>query len=272
MARADAAGPMTQSKRVTLITGASGGIGAELAKVCAADGKALALVARDGDKMSSLARAIGKQGGSTPIVIPLDLASPSAADELVVALARLGATPEILINNAGYGLLGAARELDVAEQLGIIDLNIRALSALTLRFLPDLVANRGRILNVASVAAFLPGPGMAIYYASKAYVLSFSQALSEELKRAGVSVTALCPGPVHTGFGARAGTRKDMAGGSLVVDVTEVAEYGYRAMMAGKRVAIPGRLNRIIATVVPMIPAALKLPILAGIQMRRQAR
>ena len=262
---------MTQDQRVALISGASGGIGAELAKVCAAKGHALALVARDGDKMAALAREIGASGGMSPLVVPLDLTSPGAADALAAALARAGATPEILINNAGYGLLGSARDLDREGQLGIIDLNIRALSELTLRFLPDITANRGRILNVASVAAFLPGPGMAIYYASKAYVLSFSQALAEELKGAGVSVTALCPGPVKTGFGARAGTTKDMAGGALLVDVAEVARVGYRAMMAGKRVAIPGRLNQAITTLLPFVPAALKLPALARIQMRRRA-
>jgi uncharacterized protein len=263
---------MTQNRRVALITGASRGIGAELAKVCAANNHALALVARNGDKMAALARDIGESGGAAPIVIPLDLASPGAGDRLVEAMARADATPDILINDAGYGLMGVARDLDVAEQLGMIDLNVRALTELTLRFLPDIAASRGRILNLASVAAFVPGPGMAVYYASKAYILSFSQALHQELKSAGVSVTALCPGPVHTGFGARAGTSKDMAGGSLVVDVAEVARYGYRAMMAGKRVAIPGRLNLAIATLIPFVPAALKLPVLAGIQMRRRAR
>jgi short-subunit dehydrogenase len=262
----------TRGRSVALITGASGGIGAELAKVCAAKGHALALVARNGDKMSNLARTIGESGGAAPIVIPLDLASPSAGAELVACLARAGATPEILVNNAGYGLLGAAGALEIAGQIGIIDLNIRALSELTLRFLPSLIANRGRILNVASLAAFLPGPGMAIYYASKAYVLSFSQALAEELKGAGVVVTALCPGPVPTGFGERAGTGEDLAGGSLVVDAAEVARYGYRAMMAGRRVAIPGRLNQALATLLPLVPTALKLPVLAGIQMRRRAR
>ena len=145
-------------------------------------------------------------------------------------------------------------------------------SDLTLRFLPEIAANRGRILNVASVAAFLPGPGMAVYYASKAYVLSFSQALHEELRPVGVSVTALCPGPVPTGFGARAGVTKDMAGGALVVDVGAVARYGYRAMMAGRRLAIPGRLNQAIAALVPFVPRALTLPALARIQMRRRAR
>ena len=263
---------MTQATPLTLITGASGGIGAELAKVCAANGHALALAARDGDKMQALARTIGESGGRAPLVVPVDLTAPGAADALIEALARSGATARILINNAGYGLMGAARDLDAAAQLGIVDLNVRSLTELTLRLLPQVVAGNGRILNVASVAAFLPGPGMAVYYASKAYVLSFSQALHEELRSAGVSVTALCPGPVHTGFGARAGVSKDMAGGALVVDVGAVARLGYRAMMAGQRVAIPGALNQIVATLLPLAPAALKLPALARIQMRRRAR
>lgn len=262
---------MTQAAGVTLITGASGGIGAELANVCAANGHALALAARDGDKMRALARTIGESGGRAPLVIPADLTKPGAADELGEALARANAAPAILINNAGYGLLGAACDLDMDAQLGIVDLNIRALTELTLRFLPQIVASKGRILNVASVAAFTPGPGMAVYYASKAYVLSFSQALHEELRPVGVSVTALCPGPVPTGFGARAGVTKDMAGGALVVDVGAVARYGYRAMMAGKRVAIPGALNQTLAALLPFVPAAVKLPALARIQMRRRA-
>lgn len=255
-----------------MITGASAGIGAELAKVCAANGHALALVARDGDKMKVLAQAIGVSGGRAPLVIPLDLAAPGATDRLAAALAQANVTPDILINNAGYGLLGPASALDPAAQLGIVDLNVRSLTELTLRFLPELIANRGRILNVASVAAFLPGPGMAIYYASKAYVLSFSQALSQELKRKGVSVTALCPGPVQTGFGARAGTSKDMAGGAMLVEAEDVARRGYRAMMAGKRVEVPGLLNKIVVALSPVIPRALTLPALARIQMSRRAR
>ena len=264
--------PMTQAKGLALITGASGGIGAELAKVCAANGHPLALAARDGDKMQALARMIGESGGRAPLVIPVDLTRPGAADDLAEQLARAKAAPAILINNAGYGLLGAAGELDIGAQLGIVDLNIRALTELTLRFLPRIVVVKGRILNVASVAAFTPGPGMAVYYASKAFVLSFSQALHEELKGSGVSVTALCPGPTPTGFGARAGVTKDMAGGALVVDVGTVARAGYRAMMAGKRVAIPGALNQTLAALLPFVPAALKLPVLARIQMRRGVR
>jgi short-subunit dehydrogenase len=256
-------------RRVALITGASGGIGWELAKICAAEGHALALVARDGEKMAALAREIGASRGAAPLVIALDLTAPGAAEELSRSLALAGAAPDILINNAGYGLLGSVRRLDPAEQLGMIDLNIRALTELTLRFLPDLIANRGRILNLASVAAFVPGPGMAVYYASKAYVLSFSQALNQELKGVGVSVTALCPGPVHTGFGLRAGTTRDMAGGALLVDVVDVARYGYRAMMAGKRRATPGLLNQAAVVIAPLLPRALVLPALARIQSRR---
>jgi short-subunit dehydrogenase len=263
---------MTQARRVALITGASGGIGAELAKVCAADGKALALVARDGAKMNALAKTIGVSGGMAPLVIALDLSLPGAADRVAASLAQANATPEILINDAGYGLLGAASVLDPAAQLGIVDLNIRALTELTLRFLPEIIANRGRILNLASVAAFTPGPGSAVYYASKAYVLSFSRALWQELKGNGVTVTALCPGPVHSGFGKRAGSSKDMAGGMLVVSAQEVARRGYRAMMAGRRVEVPGVLNKIVVALLPFVPHALTLPVLARIQTRRRAR
>ena len=128
-----------------------------------------------------------------------------AADALSERLAEAGLAPNFLVNNAGFGLMGRAIELDAAEQLAIVDLNMRALTALTLRFLPSIVAAKGGVLNVASVAAFMPGPGFAVYYATKAYVRSFSEALSQELKPSGVKVACLCPGPVHTGFQARAG-------------------------------------------------------------------
>ncbi|MFZ4534533.1 MAG: SDR family NAD(P)-dependent oxidoreductase, partial [Alsobacter sp.] len=161
---------------VTLVTGASQGIGAELARALAADGVDLALTARSAAALEALADAIAATGRPRPLVLVEDLAVPGAADRLAEALAAAGARATGLVNNAGYGLNGEVADLPRAEQGGIIDLNSRALVDLTLRLLPDIIAARGRILNVASTAAFQPGPGMAVYYASKAFVLSFSEA------------------------------------------------------------------------------------------------
>src|SRR5947209_14952341 len=200
----------SEGRRVAIITGASDGIGAELARLMAKKGHDLALVARRRERLEALAAEIAATGRPLPLVIPLDLAEPNAPDALVQALRQAGAEPAILVNNAGFGLQGQVADLDAAEQLRMVDVNVRALTALTLKFLPDLIRNRGRLLNVASVAAFLPGPGMAVYYATKAYVLSFSEALSQELAGKGVSVTALCPGPVPTGFQVAAGMTRDL--------------------------------------------------------------
>jgi short-subunit dehydrogenase len=183
------------TERVTLITGASAGIGTELARVFASNGHRLALVARRTDRLTALAAEIAAAGGAAPIVIPCDLEQPDACDKIAAVLAAAGLEVEYVVNNAGFGLFGNAIELDRTEQLGIIATNIRALTDLSLRFSDQLIRHRGGILNVGSIAGFLPGPGMAVYYASKAYVLSFSEGLRGELGPRGVRVTALCPGP-----------------------------------------------------------------------------
>ena len=187
-------------------------------------------------------------------------------------LGEAGLTPRFLVNNAGFGLMGRAIELDAAEQLAIVDLNMRALTALTLRFLPAIVAVKGGVLNVASVAAFMPGPGFAVYYATKAYVRSFSEALSQELKPLGVKVACLCPGPVQTGFQARAGM--DLSGFMTAIKpamlpAAEVARQGYEGLMAGKRVIVPGLVNRLFVWGSAVTPRALLLPLLASAQQRR---
>ena len=182
-------------RRVTLITGASGGIGADLARVFARHGRDLALVARSADKLSLLADEIAASGRPRPLLLPSDLTAPGAAGVIAAGLEASGATPDILVNNAGFGLLGETAELNPAEQLAIVDLNIRSLVEITLRFLPQIRAAHGKILNVASIAAYFPGgPGMSIYYASKAFVLSFSLGLAQELHKDSVTVSALCPG------------------------------------------------------------------------------
>ncbi len=250
-----------------LITGASGGIGADLARIFAAKGHPLALAARNRTAMESLANELESSGGRKPVIIALDLAIPDAPGLLADALKAEGFEPAILINNAGYGLNGRVSALDSGEQLGIIDLNIRALTALTLKFLPSIEKSHGRILNVASTAAFLPGPGMAIYYASKAYVLSFSQALSQEMEGRNVTVTALCPGPTATGFFDRVGGHTAKLKKFGMMDAMTVAQAGYDGLMAGRRVVVPGMMNKVMTSLMPFVPRKLLLRVMARIQM-----
>jgi short-subunit dehydrogenase len=201
---------VTQEKRpVTLITGASSGIGAALAHEFAANGHELVLIARREQALAALADAIAAKGASRPTVLPADVARTDVTRDIAEALDQRGLEPDVVVNNAGFGLVGDADTLDRAEQLAMIDLDVRALTDLSLAFVDSLKRRRGGILNVASTAAFMPGPGMAVYYASKAYVLSFSEALHRELKPKGVRVTVLCPGPVPTEFQARAGLAAD---------------------------------------------------------------
>jgi len=260
------------TRPVAVITGASDGIGAALARIFAANGHELALVARRGDRLEALADEIAADGAVRPLPIELDLTTEGADETLSQRLAEAGVTPSYLVNNAGFGLMGRAIELDAAEQLAIIDLNLRALTALTLRFLPAIVAAQGGVLNVASVAAFMPGPGFAVYYATKAYVRSFSEALSQELKPLGVKVACLCPGPVQTGFQERAGM--DLSGFMTAIKpamlpAAEVARQGYEGLMAGKRVIVPGLVNRLFVWGAAATPRALLLPLLASAQQRR---
>lgn len=261
-----------QARPVAVITGASEGIGAELARVFAAKGHELALVARRRDRLEALADEIAGDGAARPMVVELDLLAESAAEALGERFAEAGVAPRYLVNNAGFGLIGRAYELDANEQLAMIDLNIRALTALTLRFLPSIAAGRGGVLNVASVAAFMPGPGFAVYYASKAYVRSFSEALSQELKPRGVKVSCLCPGPVRTGFQARAGF--DFSGPMsamkpAMLPAAEVARQGYEGLMAGKRVIVPGIVNQLLVWSSAFTPRAILLPTLAAAQKKR---
>ncbi len=264
-------GQITSGARrdIVLITGASMGIGADLARVFAHHGHALALTARSADRLHALADEIAATGAVRPLVIDLDLARHDAAQTLAARIEEAGARLHTLVNNAGFGLIGAAGDLLRAEQTAMIDLNVRALSDLTLAFLPDIRAARGRILNVASIAGFLPGPGMAVYYATKAYVLSFSQALAQELKAEGVTVTALCPGPTPTAFFDRAGAKGDPFGPMPKLSSRQVAEAGYAGLMAGRRVVVPGRFNRFLAALLGLSPRALTLPIVARMQMTR---
>ena len=257
---------------VTVITGASAGIGAELARVFAANGHALVLVARRQAPMQALAAEIAAAGRPAPLVLPFDLALTDAAAWIGDALASRGLEPEYVINNAGFGLVGRAANLDLAEQLAMIDLNVRALTDLSLAFVESLARHRGGILNVASVAGFLPGPGSAVYYAGKAFVLSFSEALHCELRPLRIRVTCLCPGPVATEFQARAGIAETAPPRLLALPAERVAAAGYRGLMRGRRVVVPGLANRLVAGLVPrLLPRATLLAILDARQTRRVA-
>jgi short-subunit dehydrogenase len=258
------------TERVTLITGASGGIGAEMARVFAANDHRVALVARRADRLKTLADEIVASGKAAPILIPCDLEARDAGDTIATALAAAGAEVEFLVNNAGFGLFGQATEIDRAEQLGIIDVNVRVLTELSLRFAGSLIRHHGGILNVGSVAGFLPGPGMAVYYASKAYVLSFSEALHQELGRQGVRVTVLCPGPVPSEFQLRAGFEPGLDSVILKVSAAAVARAGYRGLMAGKRAVLPGFGIKMVPFLLRFFPRGFVLAAVGRLQLGRR--
>ena len=258
------------TERVTLITGASAGIGFELARVFASKGHRVALVARRTDRLTTLADEIAASGGAVPIVITCDLEQPDAGDKIAVILAAEGVEVEYVVNNAGFGMFGQAIERDRAEQLGIIAVNIRTLTDLSLRFSDHLIRHRGGILNVSSIAAFLPGPGMAVYYASKAYVLSFSEALRGELAPRGVRVTALCPGPVPSEFQARAGFLPGFDSAILNVSASDVAQAGYRGLMANKRAVLPGLGIKIVPFLLRLFPRGFILAAVGRLQLRKR--
>jgi len=244
-------------KPVALVTGASAGIGVELARVFAAHGHELVLVARREDRLTTLADEIAASGRPRPVVVALDLERRDAAAMLAAELSARGLEPAFVVNNAGFGLSGPAAALSRDEQLAMIDLNVRALTELSLYFVDSLERQHGGILNVASVAAFAPGPGMAVYYASKAYVLSFSEALHRELAGRGIRVTALCPGPVQTEFQARSGMRLPSIARLLELPPRRVAQIGYDGLMRGKRVVVAGTGNKLAVALMRLIPNAL---------------
>ncbi len=231
-----------------LITGASGGIGYELAKLFARDHHNLALVARSGDKLAQVAAEL-QAHGVTVKTFALDLAAPPAPKFLFDQLRREGTAVDILINNAGFGAFGEFAEMPDEEIFGQISLNITALTELTRLFLPPMIKRgSGRIMNVASTAGFQPGPLMAVYYATKAYVISFSEAIANEVHASGVTVTCFCPGATHTGFAQRAGNDKSRLFKQLgAMSAERVALDGYRAVMEGRGLAISGMHNWVVA-------------------------
>jgi short-subunit dehydrogenase len=237
-----------KSNRTALITGASGGIGLELAKVIASNGYDVVLVARRMEALEAAAGFIEGKYGVRAIVIPADLRNVDAPDEIRDTVATESIEIGILVNNAGFGLGGEFLETDLKRELEMIQVNVAAVTQLTKLFAAGMVKRRwGRIMNIASTAAFQPGPLMAVYYATKAYVLSFSQAVAEELRNTGVMVTALCPGATATDFAETAQVGNSRLFTRLgVASPDAVARYGYKAMMRGERVAIPNLRDKIM--------------------------
>jgi uncharacterized protein len=256
-----------------LITGASSGIGLELARVAAGKGHGLVLVARREDTLRALARELHERHGVRAEAIAADLSQPGAASDVVSRLETLDIQIDALANNAGFGVYGPFSETALETELQIIHVNIVALTELTKRLLPGMIARRaGRILNVASTAAFVPGPLMAVYYATKAYVLSFSEAIANELAGTGVTVTALCPGPTASGFQAAANLGKSkLVAGKMLATSRQVAEDGYDAMMAGRTLVVSGWSNKLVAQMPRLLPRRAVAAIVRSAQERRSA-
>lgn len=263
---------------VTVITGATSGIGLELARLAAREGPVL-LVARSASMLEDVqAELLDLQKAAAMAapavhILPLDLAASGSVSQLMAHLAGLGLRCERLVNNAGFGLVGPAAALDVRAQEQMVALNVAALTSLTLAVLPGMVARgRGGVLNVSSVASFLPGAHMAVYYATKAFVTKLSEALWQEARGAGVAVTALCPGPVHTGFIARATGRERgfrLQTTPLHVSAAEVARQGWEGLRAGRRLVIPGLANRIVIWAARFVPPRLLIALMSRYQSSR---
>ncbi len=254
--------------KLAVVTGASGGIGLELCRLLAADGYDLVIAARSKEKLEALGNELSAAHEITVTSVPVDLSDPKSRRELFDLTPGV---PDVLVNNAGFGDYGPFCECDWEKQERMIELNDLALTHLTRLYLPGMKElGRGRILNVASVAAFEPGPLMSVYYATKAYVLSFSEALSVELKGSGITVTALCPGPVNTGFAAAAIAESiSLFKQSSGADVKDVAAYGYRAMMKGKAVAVHGLKFKVGVFFVKILPRGLVRNLIYRIQGSR---
>jgi short-subunit dehydrogenase len=246
---------MPAPRERVLVTGASNGIGLELARVLAREGSDLILVARNQGTLDQVARDLSSTYKTSAHAVSADLASPDGARGLMDEIARAGLTVDVLVNNAGFGLFGPFAATPLASEQRMIDLNVSTLVALTKLCLPRMIERRrGRVLNVASTAAFLPGPNMAVYYATKAFVLSFSEAIGEELRGTGVTVTTLCPGPTETAFQEVAGLQKSRLFHRAKMTAAAVAEAGYRGMLAGQAVVIPGATNRMVPVLVRLLP------------------
>jgi hypothetical protein len=260
------------SRKTALITGASSGIGLDFARLFAEGGYNVVLVARGQQKLETLAQELSGKHGVKALALPADLADPAAPGKLMERLKAEGLQVDVLINNAGFASYGPFAETSLEEESRMIAVNITALTVLTKAVLPGMLARKqGRILNVASTAAFQPGPLMAVYYATKAYVLSFSEALAEETRGTGVTVTCLCPGPTQTGFQARAKMEDSkLVKGRDIMDSATVARVGYEALHRGQAVVIPGMMNKLLAQSVRLMPRAALTRVVRQMQERVQ--
>jgi short-subunit dehydrogenase len=249
-------------KPATLITGASSGLGAEFARQCAARGERVVLVARRKDRLERLAEEIG---GAE--IIAADLSEPGAGTKVVAEAMTRDLWIRTLINNAGFGLIGKFERLSIARQLEMIDLNVRALTNLSYVVLNDMrLRGEGAILNVASTAAFQPGPKMAVYFATKAFVLSFTEALHEELKPDGIKVSCLCPGPTRTEFGEVAGFGGNGLFERVAMEAPQVVAAGLRGLDENRAVLVPGLINKTVAASTRFAPRSLARKIAGGIK------
>lgn len=259
---------MINHKPTALVTGASGGIGRDLAHVFAENEYDLVVSARSEGKLYDLAGELQQKHGTETLVIPADLSRPDSPPMIFTQLQAAGIEPDVLVNNAGRATYGSFVELDLERELRMVRLNVAALIHLTGLFLPEMVARgRGKILNVASIAGFQGGPFMAVYYATKGFVLHFTEALAYECRGSGVTVTALCPGATATGFKSRAGMKNSLLWRFAVMDSRPVAEAGYAGLMAGKVVVIPGVANKLWG----LLPRLLPRKMIAGILYHLQA-
>ena len=251
----------------TLITGASSGLGLEMARLLAARGRPLLLVARRGDRLTAVADELREAGSPEVRTFVVDLALDRSLDEFVELLEAEGLCVDTLINNAGFGLRGAFADLDMDAQISCVQVNVRALTLLTRTLLPGMkTRGEGAILNVASTAAFQPGPGMAVYYATKAYVLSLTEALAEELRPHGIRVTCLCPGPTHTAFAAVAGSAHSSLLPLDALGAPFVARRGLAALDRGRVVELPGPRNKLLVFVLRFVPRAWVRKVVARMQ------
>ena len=259
--------------KTALITGASSGIGYELALLLAQDRFDCILVARNRDKLTELAARLESEFRVKTLVIPKDLSRPTAVDEIYEEVTAIPMQVDVLVNNAGFTAFGLFVETDLQTELEMLQVNVIALTALTKLLLKGMLERRaGRILNLASTAAFEPGPLMAVYYASKAYVLSLSEALANELHGTGVTVTALCPGPTRTGFQKRGVMEDSRLVQGNIADAASVALAGYRGLMAGRTIVIPGFTNKLIPWVVRLSPRGVVTRVVRRMQERSPQR
>lgn len=258
---------MKKRKGTALVTGASSGIGLELANCLARGGYDLVLVARNREKLKQVASTLSHRHNVRVLILVKDLSRPAAPQKVFEELQRANVQIDVLVNNAGLGIYGPFVKGDVDQMLSVVQVNVTALTHLTRLFLPSMLERgQGRVLNVASTAAFQPGPLMAVYFASKAYVLSLSEALSNETEGSGVSITCLCPGPTQSDFQNRAQMSTSKLSESNLMSASQVANIGYRAMMRGQALVIPGKNNAFWAWFTRLLPRSTTPKIVRRVQ------